>query len=95
GFGAHFPNFETENVAEIPTSYGGLLFMMAAVLYLGAVVGLEAWPVYLYLSAPMRDVAAPVLPMVLGLGAALAVTVAAIVVPLRLGVRRVEELGHG
>ena len=43
GFGALYPNFETENVAEIPTSFGGLLFMMAAVLYLAGVVVLEAW----------------------------------------------------
>ena len=31
GFGTLFPQFETENAAQIPTSFGGLLFMMAAV----------------------------------------------------------------
>jgi len=51
GFGALYPNFETENIAEIPTSFGGLLFMMAAVTYLAGVVILEAWPVYLFLSS--------------------------------------------
>ncbi|HSG46932.1 MAG TPA: hypothetical protein VLA43_03855, partial [Longimicrobiales bacterium] len=35
GLGALFPNYDTENVAEIPTSFGGLLFMMCATLYLG------------------------------------------------------------
>ena len=96
GFGAFFPNFETENVAEIPTSYGGLLFMMAAVVYLGAVVAMEGWPVYLYLSAAVEDAAAaPVWPLVLGLGGALVLTGVAIVAPLRMGVRRIEGLTHG
>ncbi|MDH3222699.1 MAG: hypothetical protein OEO23_03215 [Gemmatimonadota bacterium] len=95
GFGAFFPNFETENAAEIPTSYGGLLFMMAAVVYLGLVVSLEGWPVYLYLSRGLEGAArAPVWPLVLGLSGAAALTMVAIVAPLRLGVRRVEALSH-
>ena len=93
GFGAFFPNFETENTAEIPTSYGGLMFMMAAVVYLGLVVALEAWPVYLYLSSAAEGgPGAPVWPLVLGLSGAAALTVLAIVAPLRLGIRRVEAL---
>ncbi len=51
GLGALYPNYDTENVAEIPTSFGGLLFMMAAVIYLAGIVVLEGWPVYLYLQA--------------------------------------------
>ena len=54
GFGALYPNFETENIAEIPTSFGGLLFMMAAVTYLAGVVILEAWPVYVFLSGRLE-----------------------------------------
>lgn len=49
-FGAVYPNYETENAAEIPTSFGGLLFMMTAASYLTLVVVLEAWPVYRFLS---------------------------------------------
>lgn len=105
GFGALYPNYDTENVAEIPTSFGGLLFMMTAVLYLGAVVVLEAWPVYLYLAAgvggagtgggPGADAATAgsgLVPLLLGVSGALALTVAAIVVPLRAGIRRVGSL---
>ena len=29
GFGTLFPQFETENAAQIPTSFGGLVFMMS------------------------------------------------------------------
>ena len=93
GFGALFPNFETENVAEIPTSFGGLLFMMAAVLYLGGVVVLEAWPVYLFLTARLRGTGSvSVLPLALGLTGAVLLTLAAVAIPLEAGVRKVERL---
>jgi len=94
GFGALYPNYETENVAEIPTSFGGLLFMMSAVTYLAGVVIMEAWPVYLFLAARFRPDApgAGVLPLVLGGAGVLALTAAAVLLPLRAGVRRVRTL---
>ena len=54
GLGAIYPNFETENMAEIPTSFGGLVFMMSAVSYLAVVVILLAWPVNGLLQARLR-----------------------------------------
>jgi ABC-2 type transport system permease protein len=93
GFGALFPNFETENTAEIPTSFGGLLFMMASVTYLAGVVGLLAWPVYVVLAAGLRDGdpgGAGVVPLILGGTGAALLTVVAVVVPLRAGVRKVR-----
>ena len=60
GLGALYPNYDTENVAEIPTSFGGLLFMMAAVIYLAGIVVLEGWPVYLYLQANLASEGASV-----------------------------------
>ena len=92
GLGAMFPNYETENAAEIPTSFGGLLFMMAAVGYLAIVVGLEAWPVYRFLTAGVDGVARSPVPLVLGLGGAAAVTVVMIWWPLREGLRRVQAV---
>ena len=52
GFGTMFPQFETENAAQIPTSFGGLVFMMSSIALIGLVVMLEARPVYSYLSRP-------------------------------------------
>ncbi|MBK8574785.1 MAG: hypothetical protein IPN90_03575 [Elusimicrobia bacterium] len=42
GFGALFPRFGMENVAQIQTSPGGILFMVTALFYVGATVALEA-----------------------------------------------------
>ncbi len=92
GFGALFPNYETENVAEIPTSFGGLLFMMTAVTYLAGVVILEAWPVYLFLGSRMGGTGAEgVMPLVVGVAGALVLTGLAIALPLWAGVRRVQR----
>jgi ABC-2 type transport system permease protein len=102
-FGTLFPQFETENAAQIPTSFGGLVFMMTAVLVLGAVVFLEARPVYDYLSARMAaftatTASAPITPKrpfivsdaVIGFGLATALCVGATLVPLRVAFRRLE-----
>jgi ABC-2 type transport system permease protein len=41
-FGAYFPRFDTEYAAQIPTSFGGLIYMMASVLLLGIIISIEA-----------------------------------------------------
>jgi ABC-2 type transport system permease protein len=94
GFGALFPRFDTENAAEIPTSFGGLLFMMSVISYLGVVIALQAWPVHALLHA--RQFGAVSASHLTWLGGALAVTtlisVVAIRLPLRLAERRLESL---
>ncbi|HSJ25581.1 MAG TPA: hypothetical protein VK929_12980 [Longimicrobiales bacterium] len=94
GFGALFPRFDAENPAEIPTSFGGLVFMMTAVAYLGVIIALQAWPVYAILRSRGTDaITADQLAWLgLGLGAALLISVAAIFVPLRVAARRIEVL---
>ena len=94
GFGALYPNYDTENVAEIPTSFGGLVFMMVAVSYLTGVVVLEAWPVYYFLDSRVQGGEAQVglVPLLLGVTGAAILTVAAIWLPLRAGIKRVQSV---
>ena len=94
GLGAIYPNLETENTAEIPTSFGGLVFMMSAVSYLAVVVILLAWPVYGLLQARLssQSVGAEFVPLVLGAAGALLITLACVVIPLRAGIRRVRSM---
>jgi ABC-2 type transport system permease protein len=93
GLGALYPNYETENVAEIPTSFGGLLFMMVAISYLAGVVILEAWPVYFYLQSRMAggEAAVATLPLVAGVAGAGLLTALATWLPLRAGMHRVRS----
>jgi ABC-2 type transport system permease protein len=92
GFGTMYPRFESENAAQIPTSFGGLLFMMTAVALIGIVIVLEARPVYAYLSARTAGGTAAPADLVLGFAAAAAVCLAATFVPLRLALRRLETI---
>ncbi len=93
-FGTLFPQFETENAAQIPTSFGGLLFMMSSVTLIGAVVILEARPVYTYLSAQSFGGDADPAGMVLGFGGAALLCISATVLPLRYAQRRLEALDN-
>ncbi|MDR1677588.1 MAG: hypothetical protein LBS44_04265 [Deltaproteobacteria bacterium] len=54
GLGARFPRFETENLAQVPTGYGGLIFMVTSSLSLILIIGLSAWPVVRYLQITRR-----------------------------------------
>ena len=42
-WGVFFPVFESENAAQIPTSIGGLLYMLGALTSLGTVVLCQGW----------------------------------------------------
>ncbi len=92
GFGTLFPQFETENAAQIPTSFGGLVFMIASVGLIAGVIILEARPVYSYLSS--RFYGTPTYPgeMVFGFGLAMLLCVAATLIPIGIAKRRLEAV---
>ena len=92
GFGTLFPQFETENAAQIPTSFGGLVFMIAAIALISAVIVLEARPVYGYLSAQFYGTPADRTEMVIGFGLAAALCVAATLIPIGIAQRRLEAV---
>ncbi len=94
-FGAVYPKFNSENPADIPTSFGGLLFMMAAIAFIGIIILLEAWPVYAVLLAGVQGRAlgpADWAPLAAGLGAAFGACLIMVVLSIRTAVRRVEAI---
>ena len=92
GFGALFPQFDTENAAQIPTSYGGLVFMMSTIALLAVVIVVEAVPVSNYLRASFRGEPMTVnIWMVGAFAAVVLICVTATVVPLWVGLRRMEQ----
>jgi ABC-2 type transport system permease protein len=91
GYGALYPQFETENAAQIPTSFGGLVFMMTTVALLAAVI-LTLWQaVYRYVRAVYDHEPVRVDAWMIGcfVFAALLCAVAT-VVPLRIGLKKME-----
>ena len=53
-FGVFYPQFGTENAAQIPTSFGGIVYMMASLCLLAVVIMIEALPVTEQLRAWQR-----------------------------------------
>jgi ABC-2 type transport system permease protein len=92
GFGTLFPQFETENAAQIPTSFGGLMFMIASVGLIAGVVVLEARPVYGYLSAKLYGTPTSMTEMVFGFGLAALLCIVATIIPIRIANRRLETV---
>ena len=92
GFGALYPPFETENAAQIPTSFGGLVFMMTAITLVAGVIVLEAIPVYGYTSAVFRgDTVAITTPAIMAFVGVVVLCVTSTVVPLKIGLKKMEE----
>jgi ABC-2 type transport system permease protein len=92
GFGTLFPRFETENAAQIPTSFGGLLFMMASIVMIGVVITLEARPVFSYLASVSFGSARDPWEMVWGFGLSAIVCLFATLAPIKLALRRLDVL---
>lgn len=91
-FGALYPQFETENAAQIPTSFGGLVFMMATIALLAVVIVIESVPVYRYLRASFDHEPLSVTPLMIGAFAlAAAVCLGATIIPLKIALKRIEE----
>jgi ABC-2 type transport system permease protein len=93
GFGALYPQFETENAAQIPTSFGGLVFMMTTISLLGLVIVVEAIPVTGYLRARQAGMAPGLTPeLVLTMVVVVTVCAIATLVPLKIGLKRMSEM---
>jgi ABC-2 type transport system permease protein len=96
GMGARHPRFGAENLTQVAGSYGGVAFMVLAVLYILATVALLAWPASVYLWHDYRSL--PIPPhrqawMAASLAAAVALAVVTFSSSMRKGVRALEEPG--
>jgi ABC-2 type transport system permease protein len=92
-FGVYYPQFGTENAAQIPTSFGGVVYMMASLSLLALVIMLEAQPVAAQLRAYQRGAELGLTPRLIlsGIGV-VALLVGATIVPLRMSTRRIERM---
>lgn len=93
-WGVFFPVFESENAAQIPTSIGGLLFMLGALGSLGVVIVGQAWALrgYLLSGLPGGEPRA-ILPseVALAFGITLSVTLVTGIVAIRSAETRIDS----
>ena len=95
GFGAGYPDFKAENPTQTVTSFGGLIFMIICAGYIGAVILVEAGPVYHIFMAHIhgRSLSPAAWLWIIGsFSAALVLSIMAIVLPMRFGENRLSKL---
>ena len=56
GLGARYPRFAADNATQVAGSYGGVMFMIGAVLFVLVTIVLTGWPSMLYLFHQVREV---------------------------------------
>ncbi|RLB87975.1 MAG: hypothetical protein DRH10_08350 [Deltaproteobacteria bacterium] len=84
-----------ENIAELSTSFGGVLFMILCVAFIGSVIVLEAGPVYTVFMAKARGHPLSLIQWVwIGGSFVLVVVLNALAVfwPMRLGAERLARM---
>jgi ABC-2 type transport system permease protein len=97
GMGARFPRFGAENVTQVSGSYGGIAFMVLAVLFILVEIALLGWPSSVYLWHELQQL--PLRPslqglMALSLASAVGLALVACWLPMRRGVEALERLGE-
>ncbi len=95
GIGALFPNFKAENVARIAAGPGGILFMIVAQVFVGIILLLEAFPIFLMVRADFRDRALVAWEwgcIAVAIALVIVLSVAGALIPLRRGAKALEAL---
>ena len=96
GMGARYPRFNAENMTQVAGSYGGIAFMVAAVLFTLLEIVLISWPSSVYFWYDYRRAPVPTrlwLPMGLAFGTAVVASVVVFWTSMKQGVQALEEMG--
>jgi ABC-2 type transport system permease protein len=96
GLGARYPRFNAENPSQVAGSYGGVAFMILAVLFMILLIVLVGWPssVLLWYRAAHIPVSTQVgIAMAACFGSAVAMSLATWWFGMRSGVRALEAMG--
>jgi len=96
GLGARYPRFNAENPSQVAGSYGGVAFMIVAVLYMIVLIALIGWPssaILWYRTTHLPVTPAARAAMIGCFGAAVALSVALWLGGMRSGVRALNAMG--
>ena len=97
GLGARYPRFTADNPSDVSGSYGGVAFMVVAVLLVIATIALVGWPSTTYLYYQVRHRPIPIFRLAL-MGAcfvgAIVLTVATWLHGMRSGIRALDAMSN-
>jgi len=95
GLGAAFPDFKAENPAQTASSFGGLVFMLTAAIFIAVVILLQAGPVYRLFMADLHGKPLSTIVwlwVVAAFSAAFTLSILAVILPLRFGEKRLSRI---
>jgi len=93
--GAAYPKFDADNAAKVAAGVGGLVYMILCMSFIGAVVVLEAWPVYAWFMSRLHETplsAVSQISIAASLGAAFVLALGVFVFSTRYGIRRLGTI---
>src|SRR5439155_23722745 len=97
GLGARYPRFTADNPSQVAGSYGGVAFMILAVLLIIVMIVLLGWPSTTYLMFKLRRMAIPtarLIMMTTSFAAAVAISIATWLHGMRSGVRALDAMSN-
>jgi len=95
GLGARYPRFAADNPSQIAGSYGGVAFMILAVLFILVMIVLLGWPSSLYLFSQFRNrplTSNQEIAIVAMFASAAALSIVTWLLGMRTGVRALQEM---
>ena len=94
GFGALYPDFRHQNIGQVATGFGGVMYMIFSTLFMALVILLEAGPVYILFMADIKEKAVT-LSQWLFIGPCFAVVLVimalTVVKPMKVGLEAIER----
>jgi ABC-2 type transport system permease protein len=97
GLGARYPRFTADNPSDLAGSYGGVAFMIVAVLLIIAIIALVGWPSTNYLYYQLRHRPIPPLRlalMVASFAGAIVLTVTTWLRSMRSGIAALDAMSN-
>ena len=94
GFGATYPNFKHQNIAQVSTGFGGVLYMIVSSIFIGAIIVLEAGPVYILFMADLHGNQVSIYKwafIVISFLAVLAINSLAVLKPMNMGLKALQD----
>ena len=92
GLGAIYPRFKYENIAQVAAGAGGIIYMIICLSYIGAVIIVEARPVYIHFKRQIFIGDYSMSSLYLAMAVVFLLTAAAIIIPMKKGIKSLEEM---
>jgi ABC-2 type transport system permease protein len=91
GLGAVYPRFFYENVAQIAAGFGGIIYMVIGLIYIGLSIVIESRPVYVYFREQLLPGTYEYTSLIVSTILLVALNLAVFLIPMRLGIKRLSR----